>query len=221
MAPVALHGLVSALSGAVVQAQDNIEKYQLEQLGQFFDREGRPDSIQVMLPKLGVPKGEEDYTVLVVPRMALVQPTLLSISEFQISFDVELGDLGGAADGGEPQPSPDGGADVAGPPGNDVAAAPRAGLVSRISRLFGARRVVPDIGPRQRVAVSGAMPQLSDGRVPVRETVATAPPPPPEISVGIGPKNTSAITAKAFLKIAVQPVSDGMVRLLNHLNKTF
>jgi Protein of unknown function (DUF2589) len=217
MAPVALHGLVSALSGAVVQAQDNIEKYQLEQIGRFFDREGRPDSIQVMLPKLGVPKSDEDYTVLVVPRMALVQPTLLSISEFQINFDVELGDLGGAPDGSAPQPSSAGGAGVEGPLGTDAAAAPRAGLLSRISRLFGARRVVPDIGPRP----SEAMPRLSDGRVPVRETVAADPPPPPEISVGIGPKDTSTITAQAFLKIAVQPLSDGMVRLLNHLNKTF
>jgi hypothetical protein len=223
MAPISLHDLISALSGAVVQAQDTVEQHQLDLLGRYFDKQGRPDCLQIMVPKMGLSESAEDYTVLTVPRISLVETTLLHITEFQISFDVELGDLSVGATGCDP-----GAGNVLdhSPAGPD--ATPARGLFSGLSRFFGAPRVVPNIGPREVVpggvpsgAASDPIEKPVDNSLPARDSILPNPPPQPQMTVGLGPKSTSVTTAKATLKVTAQPPSDGMVRLLNHLNKTF
>jgi len=224
MAPISLHDLISALSGAVVQAQDTVEQHQLDLLGRYFDKQGRPDCLQIMVPKMGLSESAEDYTVLAVPRISLVETTLLHITEFQISFDVELGDLslGPAESDAGPSDELD-----HSPAGSD--SAPARGLFSGISRFFGAPRVVPNIGPREKViagegpsgAASDPIAKPVDNSMPARDPALPSSPPQPQMTVGLGPKSTSVTTAKATLKVTAQPPSDGMVRLLNHLNKTF
>ena len=57
--------------------------------------------------------------------------------------------------------------------------------------------------------------------MPQRDPAASDPAAQPQMTVGLGPKTSNISTAKATLKVISRPPSDGMFRLLNHLNKTF
>jgi hypothetical protein len=109
--PVRLHDLMSAVANAIVDAQDKVDRHQIEVLRHFFDPAGRPVSVKVALPGLGRTPGPTDGAdgdnaqILSVPLLALVPMNLLQIKEFQVSFEVELGELS-LRDGGSAEHAP-------------------------------------------------------------------------------------------------------------------
>lgn len=254
MATISLHELISALSGAVVQAQDAIQQHQLLLLGQFFDDTGAPKSVTITVPNLSRDRDESPTTQLSVPRISLVEATLLQITEFEVSFDVELGDLNTEGQAGTPEssngldhegpstdpelshsqavgPSTSGTSDpsatTASVPGTPAAALAGSAL-SRTSLFGGA----PGSWPNSVAAsASGAsalgsaaqrtMDLGSESAAREKSAAAAMAEIAPQMDVALGPKSPSVATAKATLKVSAKPMSDGMVRLLNHLNKTF
>ena len=247
MPSVSLHDLISALSGAVVQAQDAIEQHQLDLLSRHFDSDGRPISLEIMLPNTTASPSAENYQVISVPRLSLVEANFLRISEFAVEFDVELGDLGLAtADGSPASPPPqDPGPAAANMPvaaaalGAPSTSAPAGATFFNFLRR-GAPTGVPNIGPPRPAPAADPLAASPTGsasanpaappdaaaapfRAAAPETFLPAPPPStpsPSLSVGVGPKLSNSSTAKATIKVTAQPISDGMARLLNHLNQT-
>ena len=279
MPSVSLHDLIAALSGAVVQAQDAIEQHQLDLLSRHFDSDGRPISLEIMLPNTTASPSAENYQVISVPRLSLVEANFLRISEFAVEFDVELGDLGlspseatppsatvgdpglsaatpPSATVGDPGPSaantPMAAAELRIPPSSMPSAPPGAmpsappGSTQTGATFFnflrrGAPTGVPNIGPARPTAAAAPMAASAPtaGSAPAStaappdaaaapflaaapDTFFPTPPstPSPSLSVGVGPKLSNSTTAKATIKVTAQPISDGMARLLNHLNQT-
>jgi hypothetical protein len=99
--PLTLKDLLEALAGAVIGAQDRIEQHQLANLGAYFDEDNRPRSILMRLPSMtpGAEEGDEDFYR--APLLALVPVNPLHISEVEIDFDVQLGQIGNEPEGGE------------------------------------------------------------------------------------------------------------------------
>ena len=97
---VSLHDLIGALTGAVTQAQDTIHKHQLAMIGDYFDLQGRPLSFALMLPAVSQAAEVDESRQVAVPLLSIVEPNLLSISEFEVEFDVELGSMLDAASAG-------------------------------------------------------------------------------------------------------------------------
>ena len=100
---VPLPALVDAIAGAVVDAQDQIQRAQVASLASFFDREGRPAVLTLRLPSLrpDARAGEED--LYVAPLLGLVPHSVLRIRQAEVSFEVQLGDLSALA---EPRADP-------------------------------------------------------------------------------------------------------------------
>lgn len=107
---VTLHDLIEAIAGAVIGAQDRIERYQISNLRSFFDENNRPVGVEVRMPKVGGGDGEE--TNIRVPLLALIGAARLSIKDVEVSMDIEIGDLtttpsesGGAGQAASPPPA--------------------------------------------------------------------------------------------------------------------
>jgi len=81
------------LSNAVIEAQDQIERYQTSLIRSYFDENNRPHRVELRVPSLraAAAPGEED--VLSVPLLALVSSNRLAIKDVKISLNVTLGDL--------------------------------------------------------------------------------------------------------------------------------
>ena len=90
---VTLHDLIEALANAVVEAQDQVERYQTSNIRRYFDENDRPRRIDIAGPSIrpDAEPGEED--LLVVPLLALVSATRLAIKDVEISMEVRLGSL--------------------------------------------------------------------------------------------------------------------------------
>jgi len=99
-----LPGLVEAMAGAVIDAQERIEKRQLAHLGEYFDEHNRPKSIVIRMPSMKPDATEDDEDLYRAPLLPLVSTNLLRIRDVEISFDADLGSLA--------EPGPDD------PPGN-------------------------------------------------------------------------------------------------------
>lgn len=86
-----LRSLVQGVAGAIISAQQEVERQQILNLGAFFDKSLRPLMMNMRLPSLrhGAEPGEED--ILEVPLLTVVPHSPLRISEVQIDFDIELG----------------------------------------------------------------------------------------------------------------------------------
>jgi hypothetical protein len=103
--------LIEAISRAVAQAQDQVEKHQVRNLLDYFDSKNRPRSIPFRVKSLrpDAKPGEEDFYS--VPLLALISINVLKIKDVQIKFSVDMGELseepapGAAAT--EPVPSVD------------------------------------------------------------------------------------------------------------------
>jgi hypothetical protein len=94
---VALKDLVHAIAGAVIEAQQEIEKAQVTNLTSYLDRERRPLIVQMRVPSIRpeAAPGEED--IYQAPLLALTSHNSLRIKQVEVSFDIELGDLKEAA----------------------------------------------------------------------------------------------------------------------------
>lgn len=108
--------LVEAIARSVAQAQDEVEKHQVRNLLDYFDKDQRPRGIEFRVPsrRSDAMPGDEDFYS--VPLLALVSVNVLKIKDVEIKFSVDMGELteerDAAADanapaGVVPKPSPD------------------------------------------------------------------------------------------------------------------
>jgi hypothetical protein len=108
--------LVEAIARSVAQAQDEVERHQVQNLLDYFDKDGRPRGIEFRVPsrRSDAKPGDEDFYS--VPLLALVSINVLQIKDVEIKFSVDMGELteeaGAASDanapaGVVPKPSPD------------------------------------------------------------------------------------------------------------------
>lgn len=88
-----LPGLIEAMAGAVIDAQDRIEKRQMAYLGDYFDENNRPKSIVIRMPSMRPDATEDDEDLYRAPLLPLVSTNLLRIKDVEISFDVDIGSL--------------------------------------------------------------------------------------------------------------------------------
>ncbi len=115
MANQSLHLLIQSIAGAVAEAQDKIQLFQVSTVSKYFDEDNRPVSIDVRLPSTSQDAREGEERVVRVPLLSLVGSRLLAIKDMEISFEVGLNaDESGTA----PQP-----ADMP-PEGDDTSAWP-------------------------------------------------------------------------------------------------
>jgi len=113
---LSLNELIEALAGAVIEAQDRIERHQITNLASYFDADGRPRSLNIRLPSLhpqAEPGDEETYRA---PLLALVSTNLLKIKDVELTFDVDLVEVSGPETGTPAAPTRAPGAGAA-PPG--------------------------------------------------------------------------------------------------------
>lgn len=87
---VPLEKLIYTIAGAVMEAQNLVEKAQLRNIASFFDDKLRPVAMDVELPSLGVTAAEGQYDRYRVPLLSLIPHSSLVISEAEIDLDVEL-----------------------------------------------------------------------------------------------------------------------------------
>ncbi|MBC7950371.1 MAG: DUF2589 domain-containing protein [Rhodospirillaceae bacterium] len=106
MANLSLHHLIQSIAGAVAEAQDKIQRFQISTVRQYFDENNRPVSVDVRLPSLSQGATEEDERMVRVPLLSLVSPRLLGIKDVEISFEVALnGQEEPLRQGDQPDPS--------------------------------------------------------------------------------------------------------------------
>jgi hypothetical protein len=94
---VGLQDLVHAIAGAVTDAQQEVEKAQIANLGTYLDRDRRPLTLQLRVPSIRPEAALGDEDLYQAPLIALVAHSKLRIKQVEVSFDVELGDLAEAA----------------------------------------------------------------------------------------------------------------------------
>lgn len=85
--------LIEAISRAVAQAQDEVEKHQINNLLSYFDGDNRPRSIPFRVPsrRQDAKPGDEDFYH--VPLLALVSVNVLKIKDVNINFAVDMGEV--------------------------------------------------------------------------------------------------------------------------------
>ena len=88
-----LPGLIEAMAGAVIDAQNCIEKQQLAHLSNYFDEDNRPKSIVLRMPSMQPGAGVDDEDLYRAPLLPMVSTNLLRIKDVEISFDADLGNL--------------------------------------------------------------------------------------------------------------------------------
>lgn len=193
-----LHQLITAISSAVIEAQDAIERHQLKSISQYFDEDGRPLSLKLMLPYAGARTDREDFDNVSVPILSLVETNLLAISEFEADFEVEMGNL------------------------DDSGPAPASGLGP--SQNPGAKVDVPQIGLSE-CKDTAAEPSTTGGekvaKPPLSQTAPPAPPRALQVTMATKASATSGAIAKVRIQVKGRRPSEGTMRLLSSLNKLF
>ena len=104
---VSLHELIEAIAGAVISAQDLIEKNQTTKVRQYFHENNRPVCVNIRLPNINYveeppydqvdqrksyEKQQEIYVS--VPILSLVGSSSLHIKGMDVEFDVDLSGFG-------------------------------------------------------------------------------------------------------------------------------
>ena len=119
---LSLNELIEALAGAIIEAQDRIERHQISNLASYFDADHRPRSLNIRLPSLHPQAKAGDEEIYRAPLLGLVSTNLLKIKDVELSFDVDLVEVseppatGAAAAAPTSSPRP-GGAQPVEPPG--------------------------------------------------------------------------------------------------------
>lgn len=90
MANQSLHHLIQSIAGAVAEAQDKIQRFQVSTVRQYFDADNRPISIDVRLPSHSPEAKDGEERVVRVPLLSLVGARLMSVKDMEISFEVGL-----------------------------------------------------------------------------------------------------------------------------------
>ncbi|WP_236237380.1 MULTISPECIES: DUF2589 domain-containing protein [Pseudomonas] len=110
MANHSLHHLIQSIAGAVAEAQDKIQRFQMSTVRQYFDEDNRPVSVDVRLPSQAHDAAEGEERLVRVPLLSLVGSRLLTVKDMQIDFEVGL-----HADQSDAKPAPAEGSDSAWP----------------------------------------------------------------------------------------------------------
>lgn len=90
---VTFSALIQGLAGAVIQAQDCIEKHQISNLRSYFDKYNRPISVDIRMPSLQPGANANDEVMYRTPLLPLVGTNALQIRDVEISFDAELTEI--------------------------------------------------------------------------------------------------------------------------------
>jgi hypothetical protein len=85
-----LHHLIHSIAGAVAEAQDKIQRFQISTVRKYFDEDNRPVSIDVRLPSQDADAEQGDERLVRVPLLSLVGSRLLAVKDMEISFEVGL-----------------------------------------------------------------------------------------------------------------------------------
>jgi hypothetical protein len=90
--------LIEALANAVIVAQQRISQHQINNVRRFFDEDNRPVSVDIRTPSVAPDaktdeEGNQPEDVHRIPLITLVQSNQLTIKEFDVNFDVTLGDM--------------------------------------------------------------------------------------------------------------------------------
>jgi hypothetical protein len=197
---LSLHELITALTGAVTQAQDAIQQHQLGAIGRYFNPEGHPLAYTFQLPNPSRDPAKPLHRPVLVPLLSLLEPNLLAISEFTVDFRVALGSLAGLA-----ETVPDRGpVEASAAP---VSAPRPAGAPIEVLR------VAPRGGPDGAAAAPVDDGSRSDGGHELQA--------PPAMGISLaGPSDTAGPLANLTIKVVSRPMADGMSRLIDALNKT-
>lgn len=107
MANQSLHHLIQSIAGAVAEAQDKIQRFQVSTVRQYFDEDNRPVSVDVRLPSSSPDAKVGEERVVRVPLLSLVGARLMAVKNMEISFEVGLG----SDDAGLVHAGPDGAGD--------------------------------------------------------------------------------------------------------------
>jgi len=91
MAKLSLQDLIQAIAGAIVKAQEQVQRFQVATVQEYFDENDRPRSVDVRLPSLSSDAAPEDERLVHVPLLALVGAHLLKIKDVAVEFEVGLG----------------------------------------------------------------------------------------------------------------------------------
>lgn len=206
---VALHELVGSVAGAIVDAQGLVEKHFIEQVSHYFDREGRPISLALKIPRASS-ESPGEYQQIAVPLLSLVESTMLGIKDMRIELEVELGSV--TDNPALPARAP------IGPSNPQAAGAPMAAATPLAEPAFRSAGAPID------VPWAGATPLPDPAAAPMAPAAApmtaSVPRPPSKLlTLGIGSRQDSAPRARLTINVAAQPPSEGMLRLLTQLNK--
>ena len=158
MAKLSLQDLIHAIAGAMVEAQDQVQRFQIATVKGYFDENNRPRAVDVRLPSMSPDADPEDERLVHVPLLSLVGAHLLNIKDVAVEFEVGLG----AAEAEEAPPPETSGE-------NDASRAP-------------SRRVLG-------------------------------------VDMDASRKRDTGTMARVTLKVETQEPTDGMSRLMQHLNK--
>lgn len=92
---VALHQLVGAVAGAIVDAQALVEQRFIQQVSGYFDSEGKPLCLAIKMPRpgSGSASGSSDEMQIGLPLLSLAESSMLAIKDLRIDLDVELGSV--------------------------------------------------------------------------------------------------------------------------------
>ncbi|MDA8231197.1 MAG: DUF2589 domain-containing protein [Magnetospirillum sp.] len=88
-----LHDLIHAIAGAVAEAQEKIQRFQISTVRGYFDEYNRPVSVDIRLPSLSQGADADEERVVHVPLLSLAGPHLLAIKDVDVEFEIGLGGL--------------------------------------------------------------------------------------------------------------------------------
>lgn len=174
MSELTLHELIQAIAGAVAEAQDKIQRFQISTVRRYFDEFNRPVSVDVRLPSMSQDAEPGEERLVHVPLLALVGPQLLKIKDVDVEFEVSLGSLNEAPEDESPPPAS---SDAVGP-------------------------VPPEDGWPGPGEKTGGGPRKILG-----------------IDIGAPRNRGTGSTARVTITVENQDPSDGMARLIQHLDK--
>ncbi len=90
-----LYDLIEAIMNSVATAQDEIEQQNLRNLSQYFDADGKPETVTVKLPNIANQvdgeEGGESHDVLDIPILSLLQVNPIKIKELEVNFHMPIG----------------------------------------------------------------------------------------------------------------------------------
>jgi len=197
---VALHHLVGAVAGAIVDAQALVEQRFIQQVSGYFDSEGKPLCLAIKMPRPS--SGSSDEMQIGLPLLSLAESSMLAIKDLRIDLDVELGSV---IDGPGAAPPAEAAA--------DLAADPTLPVPGHSFRSNGA----PIDTPAARGAPAAPAAELTLAPLP---GVAAAPPlPEKQLTLSVGTATSTGPKARLSINVAAKPPSEAMQRLMTQLNK--